>query len=144
MRNEKLGMRNYKTRKLKHSATGKVFYSLFIILYLLFFSACSSAPKKPAEIFTERNVAASQLNLANQTANRGRYEEALLYAKTLIPLTQMEKDFGKKAVAEILGPLITKPAGKPALAQMNDKRKEYVPDEAILAAFDEEEGEIYE
>ena len=49
--------------------------ALFLFTML---SGCSSAPKKPAEILTERNIAASQLNLANQAANRGRYEEALL------------------------------------------------------------------
>jgi len=78
MNNEKLIINNNKKRKLKHSATGKVLYSFFVIFYLLFAFACSSAPKKPTAIFTERNIATSQLNLANNTANRGRYEEALL------------------------------------------------------------------
>jgi hypothetical protein len=49
----------------------------------------------------------------------------------------MEKDFGKKKVAEILGSLITKPQGKPTLAPESDKRPEFKPEEAILAAFDE-------
>jgi hypothetical protein len=66
------------------------------------------------------------------------YEEAVLYkAPELITLTQMEKDFGKKKVAEILGSLITKPQGKPTLAPESDKRPEFKPEEAILAAFDE-------
>jgi len=71
-------MRNYIYRKIKSFSTGKVFYLLFVICYLLFAVSCSSAPKKPSEIFTDRNIASSQLNIANQTANRGRYEEALL------------------------------------------------------------------
>jgi len=75
--NEQLTMNKDTVRKPK-TFTGKVFYLLFVICYLLFAFSCSSAPKKPAEIFTERNVAASQLNLANQTANRGSYDEALL------------------------------------------------------------------
>ena len=50
-----------------------IFYLLFIILLF----SCSSAPSRPAEVFTIRNLSQSQLNLANQTASRGRYEEAL-------------------------------------------------------------------
>jgi tetratricopeptide (TPR) repeat protein len=49
-----------------------------VLLFVVFFSGCSSAPKKPVEVFTDRTVAANQLNLANHTANRGRYEDALL------------------------------------------------------------------
>ena len=55
----------------------------------------------------------------------------------MITLTQMEKDFGKKAVAEILAGLIEKPQGKPTLAPESDKRPAFQPEEAILAAFDE-------
>jgi len=57
-----------------------VFSSFLILLFpvLFSFSGCSSVPKKPAEIFSDRNTAVNQLNLANQTAARGRYEDALL------------------------------------------------------------------
>lgn len=64
------------------------------------------------------------------------YDEALLYERKLIPLTQMEKDFGKKAVAEVLSELIIKPQGKPTLAPEKDKRPEFKPAEQILADFD--------
>ena len=53
-------------------------FSLLIALFSFLIFSCSSAPKKAAEIFTERIIAANQLNLANQTANQGRYEDALL------------------------------------------------------------------
>ena len=67
------------------------------------------------------------------------YEEAVLYKpKELITLTQMEKDFGKKAVAEVLADLIMKPQGKPTLALLKDKRPAFAPDELLLEAFDEE------
>lgn len=67
------------------------------------------------------------------------YDEAVIYKpRELITLTQMEKDFGKKNVATILGKLIEKPAGKPTLAPESDKRPEYKPAEQIIAAFDEE------
>lgn len=64
------------------------------------------------------------------------YEESLLYERKLITLTQMEKDFGKKAVAETLGELIVKPQGKPTLAPVKDKRPEFRPEEQLLAEFD--------
>lgn len=67
------------------------------------------------------------------------YEEAALYKpKELITLTQMEKDFGKKAVGEVLVDLIVKPQGKPTLAPEKDKRPAFVPAELVLEAFDEE------
>lgn len=64
------------------------------------------------------------------------YDESLLYERKLITLTQMEKDFGKKAVAETLGELIVKPQGKPTLAPAKDKRPEFRPEEQLLAEFD--------
>mgnify|MGYP002794098878 FL=1 len=64
------------------------------------------------------------------------YDESLLYERKLITLTQMEKDFGKKAVAETLGALIVKPQGKPTLAPAKDKRPEFRPEEQLLAEFD--------
>lgn len=66
------------------------------------------------------------------------YDEALLFERELITLTKMEKDFGKKAVGEVLGDLIVKPKGAPTLAPASDKRPEYQFEEQVLAAFDEE------
>lgn len=64
------------------------------------------------------------------------YDEATLFERRLITLTQMEKDFGKKAVGEVLGELIVKPQGKPTLAPETDKRHEYKPEDQLLAEFD--------
>ena len=44
---------------------------------VVFFCACSSAPQRPAEVFANRNTAANHLNLANQNAGQGRFEDAL-------------------------------------------------------------------
>lgn len=59
-------------------------------------------------------------------------DKKLLYTSTLLTLTQMEKDFGKKFVDEALGDLIIKPQGKPTLAPESDKR----PAMSILDDFD--------
>lgn len=42
-------------------------------------TACSSAPKRPPEVFTNRNAAAGQIDLANRTAARGDYVNAQLF-----------------------------------------------------------------
>ena len=51
---------------------------LLVIFPFLFFSSCSSAPKRADEIFTVRNTAVKQLNLANYNVSRGRYGDALI------------------------------------------------------------------
>lgn len=65
------------------------------------------------------------------------YDEALLYERKLITLTQMERGFGKKALAEVLGDLIVKPQGAPTLAPESDKRPAYRFEDQVLKAFDE-------
>jgi hypothetical protein len=77
----------------------------------------------------------SELKVVEAMKSAG-YDESLLYERKLITLTQMEKDFGKKAVAETLGELIVKPQGKPTLAPAKDKRPEFKPEEQLLAEFD--------
>jgi len=54
--------------------------SLFVLFVfsIVVFSGCSSAPKKTTDVFNDRNTAIKQLDLANFTANRGRYEDALV------------------------------------------------------------------
>ena len=79
MINMECRMSNFKRRGAEFYNPGRVmFFLIKALILLLIFAGCSSAPKKPAEIVTERTVAANYLNLANQTANRGRYEDALL------------------------------------------------------------------
>ena len=72
-------MRNLKRENfIRPIFRSTVLFILGIVFFLTVFSACSSAPKKPAEVFTNRITAGNQLNLANSTANQGRYEDALL------------------------------------------------------------------
>ena len=51
------------------------------------------------------------------------YDEAMLYERKLLGLTAMEKLVGKKKLTETLGDLIVKPAGKPVLVPVSDKRE---------------------
>ena len=66
--------RNFKPVK---QMTGSLITGVFFLI-LFSLAACSSAPKKPAEIFVDRNMAANQLDLAIRTANQGLYADALL------------------------------------------------------------------
>ena len=50
----------------------------FAVFFLACLSGCSSAPRRPEEIFVTRNTAASQLDLANYSAAQGRFEDALV------------------------------------------------------------------
>lgn len=66
------------------------------------------------------------------------YDPAVLYKPPeLITISQMEKDFGKKAVEKTIGHLIVKPAGKPTLAPESDRRPAIVREEEIRKQFDE-------
>lgn len=56
------------------------------------------------------------------------YDEALLYEKKPITLTELEKLVTKPKLEELIGSMIIKPQGKPTLAPESDKRKPYAPD----------------
>jgi hypothetical protein len=49
-------------------------------------------------------------------------EEALIYERSLLGITAMEKLLGKKKFTEMLGAHIEKPAGKPVLVEESDPR----------------------
>ncbi len=65
------------------------------------------------------------------------YDEALIYERSLLGITAMEKAFGKKEIKAVLGNLIIKPQGKPTLAATADKRPEFKPEQLILDTFDD-------
>lgn len=51
-------------------------------------------------------------------------DEALIYERSLLGITAMEKTIGKKKFAELLVDLVEKPAGRPTLVPVSDKREE--------------------
>lgn len=48
--------------------------------------------------------------------------EAVIYERSLLGITAMEKAIGKKQFAELLSDLVVKPSGKPTLVREDDKR----------------------
>lgn len=55
-----------------------------------------------------------------EAANAAGYKD--IFKKTLLPITEMERLMGKQGFSDILGKLVHKPAGKPALVPESDKR----------------------
>ena len=60
------------------SGKAAVFFLSVVMFLPAFFTGCSSAPRRPNEVFVIRNSAANQLNLANYNASQGRFADALL------------------------------------------------------------------
>lgn len=56
------------------------------------------------------------------------FDDAILFERKPLTLAQLEKLVGKKKFAEIMGDLITRPRGKPTLADAKDERESYTPE----------------
>lgn len=65
------------------------------------------------------------------------FKEDVIYEKSILGITKMEKAIGKDTFALLLNPLLIKPPGKPALAPLSDKRAEYHSSEAAAIEFAE-------
>ncbi|MFS1519649.1 DUF2800 domain-containing protein [Bacillus sp. SCS-151] len=63
------------------------------------------------------------------------YEKEKIYNKSLLTLSKMEKEIGKKAFGQVLGDLVIKPVGKPTLAPVSDKRPEINSTDSAVADF---------
>lgn len=55
------------------------------------------------------------------------YDEALLYERSLLGITALEKVIGKKTFTELLEDLVVKPPGAPTLVHSSDSRTELTP-----------------
>lgn len=69
----------------------------------------------------------SDQDAAFEAAKAAGYDEALLYERTPLSLSAIEKLMGKTTFAETLGSYVIKPPGKPTLAPESDKRPAYAP-----------------
>ena len=65
----------------------------------------------------------SEEDVAKKLLDAG-YEEEMIFSKSLLSLTKLEKELGKKEFEEILGSLIDVPPGKIQLVPESDKRPE--------------------
>jgi hypothetical protein len=63
------------------------------------------------------------------------FKEEVIYKKEILGITAMEKAIGKKVFAAHLSDMIIKPAGKPTLAPLSDKRPEYNSCESAVNDF---------
>lgn len=77
--------------------------------------------------------------MAERLKENGWAEEKIWKPKELQTLTALEKTAGKKAFAELAEGLIEKPAGKPALVSVTDKRPEWKAAETDFADMAQEE-----
>ena len=80
---------------------------------------------------------ADELKVAEKLKAEG-FDEALLYERKLLGITNMEKLVGKKKLTTTLGDLLIKPAGKPVLVPESDKREAINTTESAKADFNEE------
>ncbi|MFA9212964.1 MAG: DUF2800 domain-containing protein [Candidatus Methylacidiphilales bacterium] len=64
------------------------------------------------------------------------YADDFLYIKKLLGITAMEKALGKNEFTETLSDLVVKPAGKPTLVLLEDKRPEYNSAEGAAQDFE--------
>ena len=62
-----------------------------------------------------------------EAAKAAGFKDALLYERSLIGISAMEKLMGKKQFNDVLGSLIYKPPGNPTLAPESDKRPPFSP-----------------
>lgn len=69
----------------------------------------------------------TDIDKAFETLKASGFDEALLYERKPITLTNAEKLVGKKQFSELVGAYINKPQGKPTLAPENDKREPVKP-----------------
>ena len=69
-------------------------------------------------------------------AMKAGYDEALLYKRSLIGITDMEKLMGKKQFGAVLGGLVVKPRGAPKLTPESDPKPVYDPNKNLRDEFD--------
>lgn len=70
----------------------------------------------------------------------GCNEEEIYKPVELIGITDMEKLLGKKRFAELVGPYVAKPEGKPVLVPESDKRPELNTVEKAAGEFEDDAG----
>ncbi|RUP39783.1 MAG: DUF2800 domain-containing protein [Acinetobacter sp.] len=75
-----------------------------------------------------------EITVAAKVVESG-YSDEQIYKKSLLGIGDMEKLIGKKVFADVLGPFIIKPPGKPTLVHESDKRPAINSSEAAKVEF---------
>lgn len=119
--NSEIGEALIKAQTLKNWVTDLEEYALNAIL-----SGTDISGWKAVEGKSNRKIA--NIDSAFEVLKTNGYDEALLYERKPITLTELEKLVTKKKLEELIGDKIVKPQGKPTLAPADDKRKSYKPD----------------
>lgn len=110
-----------KAQTLKNWVTDLEEYALNAIL-----SGTDISGWKAVEGRSNRKI--SDVDSAFEVLKANGYDEALLYERKPIGITDLEKLVTKKKLEELIGDKIVKPQGKPTLAPADDKRKPYKSD----------------
>lgn len=110
-----------KARTLKNWVTDIENYAINAIL-----SGTDISGWKVVEGRSNRKI--SDVDSAFEVLKANGYDEALLYERNPIGITDLEKLVTKKKLDELIGDKIVKPQGKPTLAPADDKRKPYKSD----------------
>lgn len=82
------------------------------------------------------NRAFCDTDAAYKALSESGIEEALLYKRVPITLTDCERLLGKKAFTEKLADFVIKPPGKPTIAPLSDPRERYNPATADFAGLE--------
>lgn len=78
----------------------------------------------------------TDLDAVAAAAIKAGYEEAMIYKRSLIGITDMEKLMGKKTFKDVLGGLVEKPQGAPKLAPESDPRPAFDARAELSKEFD--------
>lgn len=65
-----------------------------------------------------------------------------IFRQSLLPITEMEKYMGKQNFQEVLGGLVHKPAGKPTLVPITDKRPAITSAQNEFMSIEEENHHV--
>lgn len=110
-----------RARTLKNWVSDLEEYALSAIL-----SGSEISGWKAVEGVSHRKI--TDIDKAFEILKNEGYDESLLYEKQPLGLPALEKLVTKKRLEELIGSMIIKPRGKPALAPEDDGRKPYRPD----------------
>lgn len=86
---------------------------------------------------TSKRKYKDESKIAENVLATGDFREDEIYTKSLLGITAMTQLLGKKRFIELLGDLIEKPSGRPALVVESDKHREWSSIDSATADFED-------